>query len=222
VTLRRSAGRPRHYTFDRAKVTRELRQANAPSEQKKSREQLGGYLVRKLLLVPIADIDVPPIWKPERAARVRQAMDAGVALPPVHLGRNEPEGRGPWVIGDGIHRTNVSIERGMTHVPAIVEAWVDTPGDLVPEEPEKPILPIGTWVKLRREAARVHGHGRTQGMVEEYLGARRVGPTGRVTRHLYAIGLVKRGDDWPDTLDLSDVSFDLAPRPAWAKPTPPR
>ena len=206
--------KPRHYLFDRATVARELRGENAPSVQKRSREQHGGYLVKKLLLVPIADIFVPPIWKPERAERVRRAMDAGIALPPVRLGKNEPQG--PWVIGDGIHRTNVSIERGFTHVPAIVEAWIETPGDLLPEEPEKAILPIGAWVKLRRKTARIHGHGRTHGRVEEYLGARRIG---RVPRHLYAIGLVKRGDDWPDTLDLVDTEFDPAPTPAWAKPT---
>ena len=176
--------------------------------------RFGGYSVHKLVLVPIADIDVPPIWKPVRAASVREAMDADRPLPPVRLGRLEGSSR--WQIGDGIHRTNVSIERGFSHVPALVEEWVETPEARVPEEPEKPQLRVGAWVKLRAKAARAYGNGRVYGWIWEQLGGRGLYGT---KRWFYNVALVKRGDTWPNAYDLGDTEFDPVPAPPWAVKT---
>jgi hypothetical protein len=71
----------------------------------------------KFELVPIVGVRAPGIWNEARAVQLREAMRARTPLPPVrlHLKRN-----GEWVISDGIHRINVSVEFGYTHVPAMV------------------------------------------------------------------------------------------------------
>jgi len=189
------------YRVDRMRVRRALR-INHPDAIEDSKKYHGGYSVARFEHVPISKIKLPPIWKPSRAVRIRKAIKEGKALPPIHLGPN-------YEISDGIHRTNVSKEFGFTHVPAIITEWVETPDEIELPEPEKPRLDVGDWVKTREK-----WDGREYGWIEEQL---LYAFDRRVKRWKYAVALVKRGDDWPDILDLRDSEFDPARVPSWVK-----
>ena len=194
------------YRVDRSAVRKELRAYNDPSVIEDSKRNLGGYTVAEYKLVPIRQINVPKKWHTTRGDRVQEAIDEGKALPPVELSLEGSR----YEISDGIHRTNMSLENGFTHVPAIISSWVETPEafDRL-EDSEK--REVGRWVQLHEPI-----HGRTVGWIEEYLTAKVV-REGR--RHVYSIALVKRGDTWPDYVDLMDTEFTAGRvrAPSWAQ-----
>ncbi len=109
------------YTLNRVLANEQVKALRCtPAERLESIKNYGGYHTASLRLVPIAEIDVPPVWNPHRVGPLREAMAEDKPLPPIRL---SPDGK-RYGIGDGIHRTNVSIEKGYTHVPAIVVTWV--------------------------------------------------------------------------------------------------
>lgn len=192
----------RHYRVDK----RELRRLNDKQARQDSKRTHGGYEQWAIEIVPIKDIAVPKVWKPNRFAKALQWLKEGKSLDPIRLSR---EGGGKWQIGDGIHRTNASMEMGYTHVPAYVAEWVRTPDEYVPEEVEKAQVPIGGWVQLRKAHDR-----RTVAWVEDQLGQR---DWRGVKRHRYGLALIRKGDDWPDFVDFTDNELDPLPRPpSWA------
>lgn len=193
------------YRFNRAEWARKVRSLNSPRSQKEEQELLGGYTVHRLVLVPLTEIEIPPPWNQGRLANALRGIEEGKELPPVDLAKQE--GSPKWAIGDGIHRTNASLQKGFTHVPAVTAEWVSTPEKRVPEEPEKPLLAPGTWVKLRKPF-----DGRLYGWVVEYLHT--LTEQG-VKRHRYHLALVKAGDDRPDYMDARDTLFDVTRPPPW-------
>jgi len=80
-------------------------------------EALGGdYQYRE---VPIADITHnTETWSEGKLKTLRDHMDAGNPIEPVHLSATD---KGAIGVGDGIHRISVARELGYTHIPAIVD-----------------------------------------------------------------------------------------------------
>jgi len=195
------AARTRSYKVDRAAVRRDLR-VNDPKIVEESKREFGGYDVAEFKLVPISKIHVPSQWHPTRGSRIQEAIDSGKPLPPVKL----IPIRGRYEINDGIHRVNVSIANGFSHIPAIVTHQVETPDEMDVLR-DTPILEDGSWVKLHEPM-----DGREYGWVDGHLTVRTI-RNGR--RHAYSIALVKRGDTYPDYVDLLDTSFEPVQPPLW-------
>lgn len=201
VALRFAAAKT--WKIDRAAVNRKLKLLNDPDAQKDSMATLGGYTKVRYELVPIAKINLPPVWHPVRPGPLRERMEKDLPIDPVRLS----ESGGRFSITDGIHRTNVAKEFGFTHVPAFIDEWVDTPDALQQAEPQKPQLELGAWVKLPKPDG-----GRQFGWVDEQLGFR---ADRGVKRWFYSIALVKPGDDFPDFVDLRDTEFEPTSPPSW-------
>jgi hypothetical protein len=194
------------YRFNRAEWARKVRSLNSPRSREDQQKLLGGYSVYHLALVPLTEIEIPSPWNQGRLANALRGIEEGKELPPVDLAKQE--GSSKWAIGDGIHRTNASLQKGFTHVPAITEEWVPTPEKQAPEEPEKPLLAPGTWVKLKKRF-----EGSSYGWVVEHLGYTM---ENGVKRHRYNLALVKAGDEYPDHMDARDTLFDVTRPPPWA------
>ena len=199
----RVASRARTYKYDRARTNQILRSHNDPKVQLEERQDRGGYEVWKLQFVPIKDIDLPAVWNEAKAQAVRNDMDAGKALMPVRLYRQGSK----WGIDDGIHRTNVSKERGFTHVPAFTPEFIATPEEEIPEPPEKPQLRVGDWIKLNKPY-----EDHSYGWVEETLGSKY---WRGVRRYMYGLMLVRPEDDWPQQGDFSDNELEPVHAPTW-------
>ena len=165
VGTKTATGRPSSYRVDARKADQMVARANDPESQAESDATLGGHDVAEFRLVPIQDINVPPVWHPGRLKSIEAALDVGTPLPPVTLVQT-PQG---LEISDGIHRTNASKLRGFTSVPAVVYTWVETPRMAGPrpmkEEKLKALL-----LKLRKGS----GWGTIKGLeleqVFKYLG----------------------------------------------------
>ena len=69
-------------------------------------------------MVPISDIKVPAAWHPGRLTNAASGVETRAAMPPVQL--SEQPGMMKLHISDGIHRTNASMQAGLTEIPAIV------------------------------------------------------------------------------------------------------
>lgn len=198
-SFRSVLARQKHYKYD----DRRLRQLNSPSGREEGMRLDGGYEVWHVEIVPLRDVHVPKVWKPERFEKAKALMEKGVPLDPIRATKVG----GKWEINDGIHRTNASIALGYTHVPVMVPTWVATPEAKVEEPPEKPKLPLGTWVKLHEPI-----DGKQIGWAREYL---RAGDFRGVRRHWYNIALVEPGDTWPEAVDLMDTKFEPIRPPSW-------
>jgi hypothetical protein len=198
-----------HYRYDEGVVHAQLHTLNNPEARAESDAEFGGHNEYRFELVPLSHISVPPVWHKDRIEKVRAAIAAGVALPPVQL--TEHEGR--LHIDDGIHRTNASLESGFTTVPALVHKWVEVPGARRKVEPEKPQLPEGAWVRLRKPY-----HEDSVSYVFGYV-AERLGPGHEhgVKRWRYQIALVVPGVDWPNFVDMQDTAFDPTSAPSWGR-----
>ncbi len=201
VVRRFAAIKGKHYPINR----RKLKDLNSLATRKESMALYGGYEDWRIEVVPIKDIRVPPVWNPRRYEEALKYLQSGKPIDPI---RANKEG-GKWEIEDGIHRTNASQDLGYTHVPVLTSTWVETPEALVPEEPEKSQLPVGSWVKLREPF-----DGRLYGWVSEQLGA--ITLRG-VKRWKYGLALVDPHSDWPDQGDFSDKEFDPSRPPPWGK-----
>jgi hypothetical protein len=180
-----------HYTPDMTMAQRQIDLVNDPETIRESLARNGGYYKDTFEIVPISDIDVPEVWNTQREQRLQQAMPS-TPLPPVQLSRSNPNQK--WQVSDGIHRINVSLQQGFTHVPAIISEWVDAPDGKI--ETNYPTLQVGDTVKLKTP--------------EDGL------DTARITRVLPAVGGIPRyevepidpsGQWWPpidvSALDLS-------------------
>lgn len=98
-----------HYAYDRALVR---------AQDGKVLEQGDGFEVfYEFGLIPLAKIKPERVWRPDRLQRVMEAINAGKALPPIHL----VPGRSLLEIDDGIHRYNASLQSGFTHIPALIQ-----------------------------------------------------------------------------------------------------
>lgn len=192
----------RHYRID----SRRLKRLNDPDTQAQQARDHGGYSKWRIEVVPIDRIVVPKVWKPLRFDKALAAMKAGKALDPINVA---PRGS-RFVIEDGIHRTNASLAMGYTHIPVFLSEWIETPEAFVAEEPQKPELALGSWVKLRK---RFDGH--EYGWVDEKLGPRAYRG---VKRFWYGLALVSKGDQWPDFADFGDTEFDPVRAPPWGPP----
>lgn len=193
------------WKLDRAAIQTRLKRLNDPEAAADSRAIHGGFHQYRFELVPIDRINLPPAWHPTRSAPIEERIRAKKVLDPVRL---SPQG-GRYDIDDGIHRTNVAKALGLTHVPAIISTWVETPQDRVAPPPERPRLAIGDWVRMNAPEA-----GRTLGWVEERLGFRM---ERGVKRWLYNIALVRPGDDWPEFVDAIDTELEPVPTPSWGE-----
>jgi hypothetical protein len=75
--------------------------------------------------VPFSDIDVPEVWDPSKLPDIRAKRSAGVELDPIRLGEMDAEMQAKtgkrFAINDGIHRSNVAIERGEPDILAKYE-----------------------------------------------------------------------------------------------------
>jgi len=117
--MRRLASR--HYKVDRSAVAAATRRD--PEREAETSKLQGFYTYNEYVLVPLRQIKPEKVWKPRRLEAIQRAMAQGKALPPIRLAKG---GRG-YVIEDGIHRYNASVEAGMTHIPALVSRLVETP-----------------------------------------------------------------------------------------------
>lgn len=111
----------------------------------------------KYELVAIAGVGAPRIWNEARAVQLREAMRKKIPLPPVRLHQRKetrhPDGRGEWIVADGIHRINVSAEFGYTHVPALVTRDPKISADrLVVYGKRGPSQTVKTWFVARGDA----------------------------------------------------------------------
>lgn len=174
-----------------------------PEIRKESMQQDGGYTVWRIEIVPIKDIRVPPVWNQGRYDEALKYLQSGKPIDPIRASKEGSK----WKISDGIHRTNVSRDLGWTHMPVLTSTWVETPEALIPEEPEKPKLPVGRWVKLREPYS-----GLQYGWIYEQLGP---SFTRGVRRWRYGLALLRAGEDWPNMVDFSDTEFDEAIPPPW-------
>lgn len=191
----------KHYKVDR----RILETLNDPEGWQESSKYDGGYFKYTIKSIPISKVIVPKVWNHGRFDKAKALIEKGTPLDPVRL----TERGGKFEIADGIHRTNASIALGYSHIPGLIATWIETPDLVEHEEPEKPTLPKGTWVRLRKPF-----DGRDVGWVNEYLGPReRRG----VVRHYYGVALMREGDTYPDHADFGDHELDPADPPAWAK-----
>lgn len=191
--------RGKHYKVNK----RKLKDLNDPEVRKESMAQDGGYSEWRIEIVPIRDIQVPPVWNPGRYEEALKYLQSGQAIDPI---RAEKKGS-KWEISDGIHRTNASRDLGWTHIPVLTSKWVETPKAFVPEEPEKPRLPVGAWIKLREP------YGANEyGWVYEQLGSTNFRG---VRRWKYGLALVHPESDWPDQGDFNDNEFDVTRPPPW-------
>ncbi len=199
--VRRFRAAKKHYPINR----RKLKNLNDPAARKESMATYGGYDDWRIEIVPIKDIRVPVVWNPKRYDEALKYLQSGRPIDPI---RAHKEG-GKWEIEDGIHRTNASRDLGYTHMPVLTSTWVETPEALVLEEPEKPQLPVGSWVKLREPF-----DSRQYGWVSERIG---YFTTQNVKRWKYGLALVDPSSDWPDQADFSDKELDPTTPPTWGK-----
>ena len=200
------AASARTWKVDRADVKRKLRELNDPVRSAESKRMFGGYSKFRLEMIPISRINVKPMWHPGRPEPLRKRMQVGLPIDPVRLSLDET---GRYDIGDGIHRTNVAIEMGYSHVPAIVSEWVETPDEVVAPESQKSQLALGSWVHLHEPFDR-----REYGWVDEHLGTR---PDRGVKRWMYGIALVKPGDTYPHFADFRDTELEPCSPPPWGE-----
>lgn len=155
--------RAKHYRLDRADVRR-WTQRDPEREEEDARDS-GEYAYHQLVIVPIADVRPVSVWHGGRIERIREALRNGTPLPAIHATKAKD---GKWDISDGIHRYNASVEAGFTHIPVIDTVVVKTPELRQEPEPERPVLPRGTWVVLRKT-----DHDESKwAMVDEYLNQR--------------------------------------------------
>ena len=180
-----------------------LQDLNAANAKRESMREHGGYFKYEYKLVPVEDIDLPPVWRASKKDPLRERMDKGLPIDPI---------RGVFVSGklqieDGIHRTHVAIEKGYPQIPAIVKEWIDTPRYKVAPAPQKHRLDVGAWVRIFtpvREGADIYRFG----WVSEQLPLMGL-------RWRYQIALVNEKSDWPELLDLNDDAFQPSSAPAW-------
>lgn len=198
----RVAARRKAYKYDR----RRMRMLNDPEGQKLEAQEYGVYTKTEIKLIPIKDIELPPVWGPEKYEQAKKLIESGRPLDPVNLDRVGSR----WRIRDGIHRTHASKDLGYTHVPAFIETEVEAPELYQPPEPEKKKLRVGTWVKMRETTH----YGFNYGWVTQYLSSV---PRKGVTRHRYALKFINE-KGVTDFGDYSDDEFDpVRPPPALAR-----
>lgn len=202
VVRRYLAARRRFYRYDR----RRLKMLNDPSGREDLMRLDGGYAKYRIEIVPLKDVKVPKVWNQGRFDQAKALIEQGKPLDPIKAHKEGSK----WVINDGIHRTNASIALEYTHVPVLVSEWIETPEAYEPEEPEKPQLAVGTWVKLRQKSFA----GLWYGWVSEQLGQRfRRG----VQRWRYGLDLVGPDSSQSSQADYSDHEFDPVRPPSWAR-----
>ena len=199
---RTAAARRKNYRYDR----RRLKLLNDPESQKDEAREYGVYTTTEIKLIPIKDIQLPPVWGPEKYEQAKKLIEAGKPLDPINVSRSGSK----WLISDGIHRTHASKDLGYTHVPAFVQTEVPAPELYEAPEPEKRKLPVGAWVKLHEPNYR----GFSYGWVTEHLTQMvRKG----VTRHRYALKFINEAGR-RDFGDYNDDEFDsVKPPPALEK-----
>lgn len=199
---RTAAARRKNYRYDR----RRLKNLNDPEGQREEAREYGVYTKTEIKLIPIKDIQLPPVWGPEKYEQAKKLIEAGKPLDPINVSRSGSK----WLIQDGIHRTHASKDLGFTHVPAFVQTEVSAPELYDPPEPEKKKLSKGKWVKLRKPNYR----GFSYGWVTEYL-TRMIRKD--VPRHRYALKFINEAGQL-DFGDYSDDEFDpVRPPPALEK-----
>jgi hypothetical protein len=93
----------------------------SPEEIAQHEAQLGVTPVRKFEMVPLEHIEHQPTWEPAKTAALKSRLDAGGKIDPARLTLGE---NGKWVIEDGIHRTAIAREMGMTHMPAETTEYI--------------------------------------------------------------------------------------------------
>ncbi len=212
VVARYRAANATHYRYDAAKVEHILQRKNDPALREESKLHDGGYFEYTFELVPTTNIHIQPVWHPQREQALLKALEDGLSLPPILLAAPE-HGDGKYAIDDGIHRLNVSIQRGYTHVPALIFRWVATPEAKAPVIPEKPQLADGAWVKLHK------AWHEPSGTYEYGYVAERLGPLHEqgVRRWRYQIALVVPKSTYPEYIDVRDTDFEPAHAPAWGR-----
>ena len=198
----KSAAAKTHYKLDPRAVRNATRRD--PKREAEDSRNFGWYTYQKLSIVPLSRIEKTPVWHPGRIAKIREAIQKGIPLPPIVA---DPDRSGTYRITDGIHRTNASREAGFTHIPVIETVTVETPDLYVAPEPEKPVLRPGAWVRLRDP--RGEGASSPWAVVLEYVGPR---DWMGARRHRYALLGYRRGE--PDLLgDFLDIRFDPSKAP---------
>ena len=188
-----------HYHYDRSDVRKKTHRDRATElEQAKT---MGFYQYNVFKLIPIDKIVPQRIWKEIKAEKVRANMDRGRPLKPINLAEQGSR----YGIEDGIHRYNVSVERGFTHMPAYLTVTVDAPELYEQPDAEKPQLKPGAYVKLRKPI-----DGMTWAVVDEVLGARM---WKGVKRQVY--GLIGGNANEAEFIgDIMDDKFDVEKPPA--------
>jgi len=193
----------KHYRVDRSEVRNELRRYH--DVIKESKRDYGAYQKATYEIVPISKIQMKAKWHPDRGPKIQQALDKGKPLPPVELSKEGSR----YFIDDGIHRINVSLENGYTHIPAIVTEWIETPdAKVVIENSDR--REDGRWVQLHKSM-----DGREFGWIDDHLTTVKIQGA---MRHRYSVALIKRGDGYPEFLDLNDTEFTAGRvrPPSWA------
>ena len=202
VAYRYLKAKPKHYKLDRSDARRRTRR-DKETEEEEARDW-GFYSYRKLSIVPLSKIVAQKVWHPRRIAKIREALEKGIALPAITA---DPDRSGRYQITDGIHRYNASVEAGFTHIPVIETVNVDVPHLKVAPPPEKPKLRVGDWVSLLDPKEQLASSPWAR--VVEVLRDR---DWKGVRRHVYALVGFQHGE--PDYLgDIMDDQFDAASRP---------
>lgn len=193
--------RKTHFVID----NRRLADLNDRAGRRESMKEDGGYYKYSIKLIPVADIDVPPVWNPGRFDQALKHMKNGDKLDPIRARLDEKDGK--WKINDGIHRANASIEMGYSHVPVFVEEWVDTPDKYVKPEPEKPQLAVGDWVKFKKPQFGGFRYAQVEELLPPWVHK-------GVKRWRYGLKLVSKTGS--DSGDFQDGDFDPVIPPRWA------
>jgi hypothetical protein len=107
-----------YYKYQLTQYDKSLLKKQDPAEAYLSWRDYGYWTRDKLEIFPLDRVELEKPWSSGKSERVRRDIESGIPLSPIRLHQN-PDG-GHFQISDGIHRANVSIEFGFTHIPAIV------------------------------------------------------------------------------------------------------
>jgi hypothetical protein len=110
------------YRIDPVAVQRRLTDLNNVEIQKEELRENGRFVRHRFAYIPIKQVQIPQVWSQEKLEAIRKEYAAGKPLFPVSASLDGNK----YLIEDGIHRVNFSVEQGFTKVPAIIDEFANS------------------------------------------------------------------------------------------------
>lgn len=102
-----------HYKVNSSKISGILDMFNQDNDDSEKMEYA---------IIPIADVEIRPIWSEEKLKIVLRQIQEGLPLEPIMIS-SYPEKRKPYSIIDGIHRLEASRQLGYHYIPALIQIY---------------------------------------------------------------------------------------------------